>query len=206
MSKTYTCPMHAEIVSDRPGKCPKCFMALVASDVTRGSSHSYDDTDLAPLTWRNYIPLLVILLMISSTALIVSGNRGFALEDFLLAFMTGFFLVFGGFKLMDLKGFAHGYATYDLLASRWYGYGYVYPFVEVTFGLLMLGGFHPDWLLWSELGLMVFSGMGVGIKLARKEKFRCACLGTLLKVPLTSVTLVEDFGMALLLLFVIFSR
>ena len=26
---TYTCPMHAEINSDKPGKCPKCGMTLV---------------------------------------------------------------------------------------------------------------------------------------------------------------------------------
>ena len=25
----YTCPMHAEVVQDLPGKCPKCGMALV---------------------------------------------------------------------------------------------------------------------------------------------------------------------------------
>jgi hypothetical protein len=47
---------------------------------------------------------------------------------------------------------------------------------------------------------MLFSGLGVAIKLAKKEKFQCACLGTFLKVPLTKVTLVEDFGMALLAL------
>jgi hypothetical protein len=26
---TYTCPMHPEVVSDQPGKCPKCKMKLV---------------------------------------------------------------------------------------------------------------------------------------------------------------------------------
>jgi len=26
--KTYTCPMHPEIKSDKPGKCPKCGMEL----------------------------------------------------------------------------------------------------------------------------------------------------------------------------------
>jgi hypothetical protein len=29
MAKTYTCPMHHEVVSDKPGKCPKCGMELV---------------------------------------------------------------------------------------------------------------------------------------------------------------------------------
>ena len=27
---TYTCPMHREVVSNSPGKCPKCGMDLVA--------------------------------------------------------------------------------------------------------------------------------------------------------------------------------
>ncbi len=27
--KTYTCPMHLEVKSDKPGKCPKCGMELI---------------------------------------------------------------------------------------------------------------------------------------------------------------------------------
>jgi len=27
--ETYTCPMHPEVKSDKPGKCPKCGMELV---------------------------------------------------------------------------------------------------------------------------------------------------------------------------------
>lgn len=29
--KTYTCPMHPEIVSDKPGSCPQCGMKLVGA-------------------------------------------------------------------------------------------------------------------------------------------------------------------------------
>ena len=28
----YTCPMHPEVVSDKPGHCPKCGMALVKKE------------------------------------------------------------------------------------------------------------------------------------------------------------------------------
>lgn len=28
----YTCPMHAEVVQDKPGKCDKCGMALVVKE------------------------------------------------------------------------------------------------------------------------------------------------------------------------------
>ena len=189
--------MHPEIISDKPGRCPKCGMALVSSDPKPSNVvHHAEDKGLGILTWRSYLPLIVIVLLILIASLITSWNGDFSVSNFVLHFMTGFFLIFAGFKLMDLKGFAEGYSTYDLLAQRWFGYGYVYPFLELTFGFLMLAGYHADWLLWTEFGVMAFSGVGVAVKLARREPFMCACLGTFLKVPLTYVTLVEDFGMA----------
>ena len=35
---TYTCPMHPEIISDKPGKCPECKMNLVE----KGKEHTED--------------------------------------------------------------------------------------------------------------------------------------------------------------------
>jgi hypothetical protein len=29
MKQLYTCPMHPDVISDQPGKCPKCGMNLV---------------------------------------------------------------------------------------------------------------------------------------------------------------------------------
>lgn len=193
----YTCPMHPEIVSNKPGKCPKCGMALVEAG-SKPKVHQHEDKGLGILTWKSYMPLIVIVLVITAAAITAAWGGVFSPTNFILNFMTGFFLVFAGFKLLDLPGFAEGYSTYDLLASRVKAYGYVYPFIELSFGLLMLAGYHPAWLLWTEFAVMLFSGIGVAIKLAKREPFICACLGTFLKVPLTYVTLVEDFGMALL--------
>lgn len=199
----YTCPMHPEIVSDTPGQCPKCGMNLVLKDAPK-KIHMSEDKGLGDLTWKSYVPLFVIVLMITIVSVITSRNG--EISDLIYNFMTGFFLVFATFKLMDLKGFAEGYSTYDLLAKKWFGYGYIYPFIELAFGLLMLAGFHSDSLLWTEFVVIVFSGLGVAVKLAKKEPFMCACLGTFLKVPLTKITLIEDFGMALLALVLLVTK
>jgi len=34
----YTCPMHPEVISDKPGKCPKCGMTLVKKTTTAKNS------------------------------------------------------------------------------------------------------------------------------------------------------------------------
>lgn len=195
--------MHPEIVSDKPGKCPKCGMDLVLKNEIK-KVHNSDDKGLGQITWKSYIPLIVIITLIIISSIIVSLNQTFNLSNLILSFMTGFFLVFGGFKLMDIKGFAHGYADYDLLAKKWYPYGYIYPFIELFFGFSMLSGYHPIWLLVTEIVVMIFSGIGVAIKISKREPFLCACLGTFLKVPLTYVTLIEDFGMAILAFLLLF--
>lgn len=209
LAKNYTCPMHPEFLSGTAGHCPKCGMALVfVQKISTTSKPDFENTGLGTLTWKNYIPLIVIFLLLIAITVIVSWNDhragGISLAKTLSYFMAGFFTVFAGFKIMDLKGFAEGYATYDLLAQKIFVYGYIYPFIELAFGLFMVAGVHTGMLLWIECTLMVFSGLGVAIKLAKREPFICACLGTFLKVPLTSITLIEDFGMALLALVFIF--
>lgn len=37
-SGTYTCTMHQEVKSDKPGKCPMCGMELVKQDWLNGAS------------------------------------------------------------------------------------------------------------------------------------------------------------------------
>src|SRR5438105_3233896 len=130
--KTYICPMHPEVVQDKPGRCPQCGMALIPKDESSHTmNHSTDDLGLVKTSWKSYIPLVVIIGLILITSLTISLRDlqigTFALSKSISYFMAGFFLSFAGFKLMDLKGFAQGYFTYDLLARRWFSYGYIYP-------------------------------------------------------------------------------
>lgn len=141
-----------------------------------------------------YKPLFIIVGLILLASLVSSHS----LEEFMRHFMAGFFLTFSGFKLINLKGFVNGYKMYDLLARRWKGWGYTYPFVELFLGLSYLTNFEPVLTNIVTLVVMGFSGIGVLNELKKKRKIKCACLGTVIDVPLTYVTLVEDFGMVLM--------
>ena len=139
----------------------------------------------------SFTPLLVAVSLIGLGSLVSGGVDGFMAN-----FMGGFFLVFGGLKLLDLGGFAAAYAKYDLLAARIPAYGWVYPIVEVALGLAYLAT--PEWMGLHAITfvLMTFSALGVIRALRRGEQLTCACMGTAFNLPMTTVTIVEDLGMA----------
>jgi hypothetical protein len=150
---------------------------------------------------RAYYPLILIFAYLVLVVVINNWYGSAGIFDWVSAmnqFMAGFFLIFSAFKFYDLKGFAEGYATYDLLAKRWYFYGYIYPFLELTLGILYLGNWAPVPTAIATIVIMGFSSLGVINSLLKKQKFTCACLGTILKVPLSNVTLIEDLSMVVL--------
>jgi Cu+-exporting ATPase len=48
---TYTCPMHPEVVSDRPGSCPKCGMALEPRTATLDEGPNPELVDMSRRFW-----------------------------------------------------------------------------------------------------------------------------------------------------------
>jgi hypothetical protein len=203
----YTCRMHPEIRLAAPGKCPKCRGCdLVPLDeATAAAPAAPHQQHAAPAAaapaaatgLRQYLPLLTIVGLILLAALAASAVPGpLHWHRLMTAFMAGFFLVFAGFKLLDLPGFAAGYGTYDLLAKRLPAYGYVYPFIELGLGLAYLTGFQPRLTNLTALVVMGFSSLGVMQVMRERRTVMCACLGTAIKLPLTTVTLTEDLGMA----------
>lgn len=139
---------------------------------------------------RRYYPLILIFFYILTVSLFSSHPMN--------NFMAGFFLVFSGFKLLDLPGFAKAYATYDLLAKRVSIYGYLYPFLELGLGIAYLTHWQPLATNCITVVVMGFSSLGVINALANKQKIQCACLGTVLNLPMTVITLIEDLAMVLM--------
>jgi copper chaperone CopZ len=142
-------------------------------------------------------PLALIVLYILGVTLLTTFIRGPRdLHTLMNDFMAGFFLVFSFFKLLDLRGFADAYASYDLIARRSRAWALAYPFVELALGIAYLVRWQPLVTSAATLALMLLGSIGVLRALLRRDTIRCACLGTALNLPMTTVTLTEDLAMA----------
>lgn len=151
--------------------------------------------------FETYRPLLLIVAFIFGASLLVQlPLEGISVNETMRYFMAGFFLVFSFFKLLDLSAFASAYAKYDLIAKRWRGWGFVYPFAELTLGACYLSNVGGQSLHVVTFVLMSFSAIGVIQSVLNKTKIRCACLGTVFQLPMSTITIVEDLGMALMAL------
>jgi len=147
----------------------------------------------------SYYPLVLILLyLLGGVGLMELASGSFDTMRAMGRFMAGFFLVFSFFKLLDLRGFADAYSTYDIVAARWPVYGYIYPFIELALGAAYLTGFVPLATNIVTILVMGVSTIGVVKSLTARRKIRCACLGTVFNLPMSFVTLVEDVLMVVM--------
>ncbi len=147
-------------------------------------------------TVRDFIPLIAMFAIVITFTLLSQLLYGFTIKGAMNNFMAAFFIVFGVLKLINLKGFADAYATYDIVAKYIKLYAYLYPFLELGLGLCYLFRLVPFWTNIFTLILMLISAAGVALELSKKKEIMCACLGTVFKVPMTYVTLFEDLLMA----------
>ena len=151
-------------------------------------------------TLKNFLPLIIIFIIIALITLTHQLSYGWNTKECMRIVMASFFLVFGFFKIINLPGFAKAYSLYDLIANRFYWYGYVYPFLELFLGVAYLLRWRPFEINIFTLILMLVSAAGVFNELRKGKTIICACLGAVFKIPMTYVTLAEDLIMAVMAL------
>ena len=152
--------------------------------------------------FKTYQPLIIVFAYILLVTLAIEAatmaetNGEFILHRWMPHFMAGFFLIFSFFKLLDIRGFANSYAMYDLLAKRWPIYGFIYPFIELGLGMAYLLNWQPFYTNLATFLVMAFSSAGVILAVLNQQKIRCACLGAVFNLPMSTVTIIEDLLMA----------
>ena len=150
--------------------------------------------DEAKKTWiETYKPVLLIFAYILGITLLVEYSTGdFFWMRWMNHFMAGFFLVFSFFKLLNLHGFAESYSMYDIVAKKWNAWGYVYAFTELALGIAFLTGFNPIITNSVTFVVMTISLIGVLQSVLNKRKIKCACLGAVFNLPMSTITILED--------------
>lgn len=142
---------------------------------------------------QTYKPILLIFGYITGITLLTEWTQGeFLWMRWMNHFMAGFFLVFSFFKLLNLKGFAESYSMYDIVAKKWNSWGYVYAFTELALGVAFLTGFNPVLTNIVTFVVMAVSIIGVLQSVLNKRKIKCACLGDVFNLPMSTITIIED--------------
>ena len=147
--------------------------------------------------WTDFLPLIVILTLtvLAASAQQVADAPAWDGRGWMHDFMGLFLVVFSMFKFFNLPGFADGFQMYDLLAKPFRPYAYVYPFIELAIGLGYLAQRNLPVVYGTTIVVMLFGALGVIRALRQGLDLECACMGTVLKVPLSTVALAEDLGM-----------
>jgi hypothetical protein len=153
-------------------------------------------------TLTQFLPFLFVVLysLLGSTILDYLVNGSILVASYtLLSYFIGLWLMyFSLFKFLDLKSFAESFSSYDLIAKRFYIWGYAYPFVEIILSvcyLLLIYQLHINIITF----IMAFgSAVSVWIKISNNQKIQYLKLGSVMKVKLSYLTFIESVFIAFL--------
>ena len=154
-----------------------------------------DQTNTKKSKLSTYKPLLLVIGFVLLVSLLSSFKTSFHLMNWMTNFMGGFFIAFSFFKFLDLNGFSNSFATYDIIAKKWKGYGKIYPFIELGLGVAYLLALQSA--ITNIICILILTASTIGIIKAvwSKKQIQCACLGTVFNLPMSTVTIIENFTM-----------
>lgn len=144
-----------------------------------------------PSKLKQLFPLFLIFGFIIDTTVLIHWST-WNMTAMMYDFMGMFFMLFSFFKILDIKGFQASFKMYDPLTAAWPAYGFIYPFIEFALGACYIRDFVPDWVLWITIVILGITTVGVVKTLLKKRAIQCACLGSVLKLPMTEATFIEN--------------
>jgi len=154
---------------------------------------------------RELFPLLLIFIYILTASIGMNLPR-IDSSELMLDFMGLFYIIFSFFKFLDYKNFPASFAMYDPIAMRLSYYGWSYPFIETTLGILILFRIEILLTMIITIAMLGITTIGVTKTLLQGKNIQCACLGTTLKLPMTKATFIENSAMIIMALSFLISK
>lgn len=184
----------------------------VSDDVLKSAVREEGFSIVPPTTWRfltivpwfkKFTPLIGAFSIVTIWTMAHELN-GLDFERAMVNFMGGFFLLFGGTKILNWGNFARSFSRYDPVAQRSRTYAYLYPAIEVGLGVMYLLNQASVVINCITVLIMGVGAIGVSEALKRKQdNLQCACLGGFFNISLSGFTVLENLfmgGMAFLML------
>lgn len=160
-----------------------------------------DDFDMEPAVNSKieYLKLFIIILLIGGVAFFFNQLFGSNSGNGLMRWFMGLFLVtFGTFKFIGYEMFTEMFPSYDIIAAKSRVYTYAYPFIEMFLGIAYLVNAFPTFRDIVALVLFSISAYGIYKTIKTHGNVQCACLGNVIKLPLSAVSLAENVLMAVM--------
>lgn len=108
-------------------------------------------------------------------------------------------ILFGVLKLVNLHKFVEIFSKYDIISQRFKIYGYLFPFIEIITGILLIKGHKLQYIYNLINTLMIISIISVSISIVQGKELRCGCLGSFFHIPLSYVTIFENIYMLVMI-------
>ena len=108
-------------------------------------------------------------------------------------------ILFGVLKLINLPKFVEIFSKYDIISQRFKIYGYLFPFIEIIIGILLIKGYKLQYIYSLINTLMIISIISVSISIVQGKELRCGCLGSFFHIPLSYVTIFENIYMLVMI-------
>ena len=155
-------------------------------------------------TKKSLLPLYILLSGIFIVSILLTYL--FISNTFMMYLMGVWFLSFWVLKLVDLPSFARSFGQYDIIAMRWYNYGYIYPFIEITLGLVYIFNTRMQYMTEINIIALIIALLGMVSAyrvIASGQSITCACMGTYWKLPMSRVTIMENGAMFLMVMYML---
>jgi len=147
-------------------------------------------------TGRKPIVIALSIVILSSLAMQISDET-FNLNKWFMSYMGIFFIIFSFLKLLNVSGFSMTFKKYDLISKIIPPYATSYPFIELSLGIIFLTQTQSILIYANAFTLIFMVSQTIGIirSLSKSEQIQCACMGSAVDVPLSSLTVVENITM-----------
>lgn len=147
-------------------------------------------------TSKKPIVIALSIVILSSLAMQISDET-FNLNKWFMSYMGIFFIIFSFLKLLNVSGFSMTFKKYDLISKIIPPYATSYPFIELSLGIIFLTQTQSILIYANAFTLIFMVSQTIGIirSLSKSEQIQCACMGSAVDVPLSSLTVVENITM-----------